>query len=219
MTKIRLLIVDDHAVVRLGLRTLLSDEPDLEVVAEAGSAEEALKQIESYHPDIVILDIQLPGRSGIEICREIRDLFPATKVVILTSHAGENFLEQAMRAGASGYVLKQVGNEELIRAIRAAHRGEVALDTRTATQVIKSYLEMGKTVDESSFKDLSPREKEVLALVAEGESNKEIGAKLNLTEITVRNYVSNILNKLQLRNRIELAKYAFVHNLKDHMES
>jgi len=213
------LIVDDHAVVRLGLRTLLSDEPDLEVAAEAGSAEEALKQIEIYHPDIVILDIQLPGRSGIEVCREIREKFPATRVVILTSHAGESFLEQAMRAGASGYVLKQVGNEELIRAIRAAHRGEVALDTRTASQVIRSYLEMGKTVDESSFKDLSLREKEVLALVAEGESNKEIGVKLNLTEITVRNYVSNILNKLQLRNRIELAKFAFVHNLNDHMES
>ena len=219
MTKIRLLIVDDHAVVRLGLQTLLSDEPDLDVVAEAGSAEEALKQIEVCHPDVVILDIQLPGRSGIEVCREIRDLFPTTKVVILTSHAGENYLEQAMRAGAAGYVLKQVGNEELIRAIRAAHRGEVALDTRTATQVINRYLEMGKLVDENAFKDLSLREKEVLALVAEGDSNKEIGAKLNLTEITVRNYVSNILNKLQLRNRIELAKFAFVHNLKDHMES
>ena len=219
MKKIRLLIVDDHAVVRLGLRTLLSDEPDLDVVAEAGSAEEALKQIEVYHPEVVILDIQLPGRSGIEVCREIRDLFPETKVVVLTSHAGENFLEQAMRAGASGYVLKQVGNEELIRAIRAAHRGEVALDTRTASQVINRYLEMGKLVDENAFKGLSLREKEVLALVAEGDSNKEIGAKLNLTEITVRNYVSNILNKLQLRNRIELAKFAFVHNLKGHMES
>lgn len=219
MTKIRLLIVDDHAVVRLGLRTLLADEPDLEVVAEASSAEEALRQVEQYRPDIAILDIQLPGRSGIEVCKDIRQQFPATRVVILTSHAGESFLEQAMRAGASGYVLKQVGNEELIRSIHAAYRGEVALDTRTASQVINRYLEMEKLVDENSFKDLSLREKEVLALVAEGDSNKEIGEKLNLTEITVRNYVSNILNKLQLRNRIELAKFAFVHNLKDHMES
>jgi len=218
MAPIRLLIVDDHAVVRLGLRTLLSDEPDLEVVAEAGSAEEALVKVASDKPDIAIVDIQLPGRSGIEICQEIRQRFPATRVVILTSHAGESFLEQAMRAGASGYVLKQVGNEELIRAIRAAHRGEMGLDSRTASSVITRYLDMEKKVDQSAFKDLSLREREVLTLVAEGDSNKEIGVKLNLTEITVRNYVSNILNKLQLRNRIELAKYAFVHNLKDHME-
>lgn len=218
MSSIRLLIVDDHAVVRLGLRTLLSDEPDLEVVAEAGSAEEALVKVAAAKPDIAIVDIQLPGRSGIEICQEIRQKFPATRVVILTSHAGESFVEQAMRAGASGYVLKQVGNEELIHAIRAAHRGEMGLDSRTASSVITRYLDMEKKVDQSAFKDLSLREQEVLTLVAEGDSNKEIGVKLNLTEITVRNYVSNILNKLQLRNRIELAKYAFVHNLKDHME-
>lgn len=218
MTAIRLLIVDDHAVVRLGLRTLLSDEPDLEVVAEAGSAEEALVKVAAAKPDIAIVDIQLPGRSGIEVCQEIRQRFPATRVVILTSHAGESFLEQAMRAGASGYVLKQVGNEELIRAIRAAHRGEMGLDSRTASSVITRYLDMEKKVDQSAFKDLSLREREVLTLVAEGDTNKEIGVKLNLTEITVRNYVSNILNKLQLRNRIELAKYAFMHNLKDHME-
>ena len=219
MTAIRLLIVDDHEVVRLGLRTLLSDEPDLEIVAEAGSGEEALRKVAVEKPDIAIVDIQLPGRSGIEVCKEIRQKYPSTKVVILTSHAGEAFLEQAMRAGASGYVLKQVGNEELIHAIRAAHRGEMGLDSRTAASVVSRFLEMEKSVDQSAFKDLSLREREVLTLVAEGDSNKEIGAKLNLTEITVRNYVSNILNKLQLRNRIELAKYALVHNLNDHMES
>ena len=219
MTAIRLLIVDDHEVVRLGLRTLLSDEPDLEIVAEAGSGEEALRKAAAEKPDIAIVDIQLPGRSGIEVCKEIRQKYPSTKVVILTSHAGETFLEQAMRAGASGYVLKQVGNEELIHAIRAAYRGEMGLDSRTAASVVSRFLEMEKSVDQSAFKDLSLREREVLTLVAEGDSNKEIGAKLNLTEITVRNYVSNILNKLQLRNRIELAKYALVHNLKDHMES
>jgi len=218
MAAIRLLIVDDHAVVRLGLRTLLSDEADLEIVAEAGTAEEALRKVKELSPDIAVVDIQLPGRSGIEVCRDIREQFPSTRVVILTSHAGESFLEQAMRAGASGYVLKQVGNEELVRAIRAAYKGEIGLDSRTAASVVSRFLEMEKTVDKSAFSELSLREKEVLALVAEGESNKEIGAKLNLTEITVRNYVSNILNKLQLRNRIELAKYAFVHNLKDYMD-
>jgi DNA-binding NarL/FixJ family response regulator len=218
MAAIRLLIVDDHELVRLGLRSLLSDEADLEVVAEAGSAEEAMKKVEEFKPDIAVVDIQLPGKSGIEVCKEIREKFPSTRVVILTSHAGESFLEQAMRAGASGYVLKQVGNEELIRAIRAAYSGEMGLDSRTASSVVSRFLEMEKKVDQSAFKELSLREKEVLALVAEGDSNKEIGGKLNLTEITVRNYVSNILSKLQLRNRIELAKYAFMHNLKDHME-
>lgn len=218
MAAIRLLIVDDHAVVRLGLRTLLAEEADLEVVAEAGSAEDALMQVEQKNPDIAVVDIQLPGRSGIEICREIRQRFPMTRVVILTSHAGEAFVEQAMRAGASGYVLKQVGNEELIRAIRAAYRGEVALDSQTSSKVVSRFLDLEKKADQSAFRELSLREKEVLSLVAEGESNREIGVKLNLTEITVRNYVSNILNKLQLRNRIELAKYAFEYHLKDHME-
>jgi two-component system, NarL family, response regulator DevR len=218
MAAIRLLIVDDHAVVRLGLRTLLSDEPELEIIAETGTAEEALKKVRDLSPDIAVVDIQLPGRSGIEVCRDIREQFPSTRVVILTSHAGESYLEEAMRAGASGYVLKQVGNEELVRAIRAAFKGEIGLDSRTAASVVNRFLEMEKHVDQSAFRELSIREKEVLALVAEGESNKEIGVKLNLTEITVRNYVSNILSKLQLRNRIELAKYAFVHNLKDHMD-
>lgn len=218
MAVIRLLIVDDHAVVRLGLKTLLSDEADLEVVAEAANAEEALQRVAEFKPGIAIVDIQLPGRSGIEICREIRDRYPSTRVVILTSHAGESFLEQAIRAGASGYVLKQVGNEELIRAIRAAHKGEMGFDSRTTSSVINRFLDMEKIVDQSAFSELSLREKEVLDLVSEGQSNREIGARLNLTEITVRNYVSNILNKLHLRNRIELAKYAFVHSLKDHME-
>jgi DNA-binding NarL/FixJ family response regulator len=218
MATIRLLIVDDHAVVRLGLQTLLADEADLEVVAEAGSAEDAMLQLEQKKPDIAVVDIQLPGRSGIEICREIRKRFPETRVVILTSHAGEAFVEQAMRAGASGYVLKQVGNEELIRAIRAAYRGEVALDSQTSSKVVSRYLDLEKKADQSAFRELSHREKEVLFLVAEGESNREIGEKLNLTEITVRNYVSNILSKLQLRNRIELAKYAFENHLKDYME-
>lgn len=135
-TRIRLLIVDDHEVVRLGLRTLLRDEPDLEVVAEAGSAEEAMVQVGNHHPHVVILDIQLPGRSGLEACQEIRHQFPETQVVILTSHGGENFAEQALRAGAAGYVLKQVGNDELVRAVRAAYRGEIALDPKTATKVV-----------------------------------------------------------------------------------
>jgi two-component system, NarL family, response regulator DevR len=218
MNRIRLLIVDDHAIVRLGLRSLLADEADIEIVAEAGSAEEAMLQVKNSNPDVVILDIQLPGRSGIEACRDIISQYPGVKVVMLTSHAGDSFLEQAIRAGASGYVLKQVGNEELIRAIRAASRGESAFDTHTSSQLLSRLKKMETQVEENAFKDLSQREMDVLALVADGESNKEIGLKLNLTEITVRNYVSNILSKLQLRNRIELATYALNNHLKDHLE-
>ena len=218
MTKrIRLLIVDDHEVVRLGLRTLLSDEPDLEVVAEAGTVEETMVQVANYRPDVVVMDIQLPGRSGMEACQEIRKKFPATKVVILTSHAGEGFVGQALRAGAAGYVLKQVGNEELVRAVRAAQRGEIALDPRTAIKVIANLKTLQNQAELTAFRDLSQRELDVLALVAKGESNREIGKAINLSEITVRNYVSNILEKLHLRNRIELATYAVQHRLEEHL--
>ena len=219
MTKrIRLLIVDDHAVVRLGLRTLLADEPDLEVVAEAGTAEEALVQVANHHPDVVVLDIQLPGRSGLEACNDIRTQFPETQVVILTSHAGEGFVEQALHAGAAGYVLKQVGNEELVRAVHAAQRGEIALDPRTATKVVARFKNLQTQAETSAFRNISQREMDVLVLVAKGKSNKEIGFVLNLSEITVRNYISNILEKLHLRNRIELATYAVQHRIEEHRE-
>lgn len=218
MTRIRLLIVDDHAVVRAGLRSLLSEETDLEVVAEAGSSEEAIVQVKNHAPDVVIMDIQLPGQSGLEACREITRQFPETKVVMLTSYAGGSFLDQAIRAGASGYVLKKVGNEELVRAIRAAYQGDIAMDAKTTSQVVSRLKKLESLVEENAFKELSQREMEIMALVAEGDGNKEIGQKLNLTEITVRNYVSNILSKLQLRNRIEIATYAVSHHLRDHLE-
>jgi two-component system response regulator DevR len=217
--RIRLLIVDDHEVVRLGLRTLLTDEADLEVVAEAGTAEQALVQVANHHPDVVILDIQLPGRSGLEACQEIRRKFPETQVVILTSHGGESFAEQALRAGAAGYVLKQVGNEELVRAIRAARRGEIALDPRTAARVVGRMKELQSQVEANAFRQLSPRELDVLAPLARGKTNGEIGQLLNLSEKTVGNYVSNMLEKLGLHNRIELAAYAFEHHLFERLQN
>lgn len=209
------MVVDDHEVVRLGLRTLLADEEDLEVVAEASSADQAMTQVENQRPDVVILDIQLPGRSGIQVCREILTRFEDIKVVMLTSHADDAFLDQSIRAGASGYVLKQVGNEELVRAIRAAHKGEMALDTRTTSQMVDHFKQLESAVNDSAFAQLTHREFQVVRLVANGESNKQIGLELNLSDITVRNYVSNILSKLQLRNRIELATYAITHRLID----
>ena len=210
---IRLLIVDDHEVVRLGLRTLLADEPDMQVVAEAGTAEESLLQVANYRPDVVILDIQLPGRSGLEACSEIRKNFPQTRVVILTSHGGEYFIEQALRAGASGYVLKQVGNDELVRAIRAANQGEIALDPRTTTRMVEHLKYLESQSEANAFRDLSPRELDVLTPLAQGRTNAEIGRLLNLSEKTVGNYVSNMLSKLSLNNRIELTVFAYVHHL------
>lgn len=215
MIPIRVLIVDDHQVVRLGLRTLLESEPDMKVVAEAGTAEEALLQAANHRPDVVILDIQLPGRSGLDVCRQMTRQFPEMRVVMLTSSVNEGFVLEALRAGVAGYVLKQVGNDELVRAIRAAHRGEAALDPKTSSQLIARLNRLQKAAEGSAFRDLSPREMEVLALVAQGLSNKEIGERLNLSEITVRNYITTMLEKLHLHNRVELAVYAVHHHIEE----
>jgi DNA-binding NarL/FixJ family response regulator len=188
------------------------------VVAEAGTAEEALVQVANHHPEVAILDIQMPGRSGLEACQEIRKKFPETQVVILTSHGGEGFAEKALRAGAAGYVLKQVGNEELVRAIRAAKRGEIALDPRTASRVVGRMKDLQSQSEANAFRDLSPRELDVLAPLARGKTNAEIGQLLNLSEKTVGNYVSNILEKLGRNNRIELAAYAFEHHLFEQLQ-
>lgn len=217
MSQIRLLIVDDHEVVRLGLRTLLEGEEDLTVVAEAGTAEEALIQTAHHRPDVVVLDIQLPGRSGLDVCRDIRQKFPQTQVVMLTSSVNENFALEALRAGAAGYVLKQVGNDELVRAIRAAHNGETALDPKTAARLVARLNELQKKTEADAFRDLSPREMDVLLLVSRGASNKEIGAELNLSEITARNYVTALMEKLHLRNRVELAAYAIRNHIEERM--
>lgn len=217
MSQIRLLIVDDHEVVRLGLRTLLEGEEDLTVVAEAGTAEEALIQTAHHRPDVVVLDIQLPGRSGLDACRDIRKQFPQTQVVMLTSSVNENFALEALRAGAAGYVLKQVGNDELVRAIRAAHNGETALDPKTAARLVVRLNELQKKTEADAFRDLSPREMDVLLLVSRGASNKEIGAELNLSEITARNYVTALMEKLHLRNRVELAAYAIRNHIEERM--
>ena len=213
MSRIRILIVDDHEVVRLGLRTLFEDDPDLEVVAEAGDAPAALLEAERHRPQVAIVDINLPGRSGLDVCREIRLRYPDTHIVMLTSYADEDFIVAALRAGASGYVLKQVGGGELVRAVQAAARGEMALDPQTAARVVSRLRDLETKAETEALRALSPREREVLALVANGQSNKEIGAALNLSEITVRNYLSNMLEKLGLNNRVELAAYAAQHHL------
>lgn len=217
MAKIRVLLVDDHEIVRLGLMTLIDDEPDMEVVAEAGTASEAVRLVERLDPHVVLMDVRLPGEGGIEATRSITARFPNSRVVMLTSFADENLVIRAIRSGAVGYVLKQVGNEELIRAIRAAARGEAVLDPSTTVQLLSRVREAERRADLDAFRDLSDRELDVLAEVSRGKTNAEIGNTLNLSEKTVRNYVSTILSKLNLSNRIELATYAIEHHLSDRL--
>jgi two-component system, NarL family, response regulator DevR len=217
MKKIRVVLVDDHEIVRLGLMTLINDQPGMEVVGEAGSASEALRVVERLHPHVVLMDIRLPGDGGIEAARRITERFAETKVVMLTSFADDELVLRAIQAGAVGYVLKQVGNEELLRAITAAARGEALLDTTTTARLLTRVREVERKNKQDAFRDLSARELEVLAEVARGKTNAEIGHSLNLSEKTVRNYVSTILEKLNLSNRIELATYAVENRLSDRL--
>jgi DNA-binding NarL/FixJ family response regulator len=213
--KIRILLVDDHEIVRLGLMTLINDQPDMEVVGEAGSAPEALRAVERLKPQVVLMDIRLPGEGGIEATRQIMARFPDTKVVILTSFMDDELIVQAIRAGAVGYVLKQVGNEELLRAITAAAQGGALLDPASTARLLGKVRDSERKAEENIFRDLSDRELDVLAEVARGKTNAEIGQALNLSEKTVRNYVSTILEKLDMSNRIELATFAVQHRLLD----
>lgn len=214
---LRILLVDDHEVVRLGLKALLSRYNQFQVVAEAASANEALQQVERYEPDVVVMDIRLPGKSGIEATREITSKFPHTKVVVLTSFAEDELLFDAISAGASGYVLKQIGSGELIRALETIGRGDSLLDPAVTQRVFDRVREASRKAEDESFANLTDRELHVLALIAEGKTNKEIATDIYLSEKTVRNYVSSLLSKLHLSTRAEAAAYAVKHNVFDHL--
>lgn len=217
MTKQRLLLVDDHEVVRLGLKALLQRYPQFEVVGEAGTAKDAIDQAARLKPDVILMDIRLPGTSGIEACEEITRTDPNIKVIILTSYAEDEMLFSAIRAGASGYVLKQIGGEDLIKAIESVGRGEALLDPAVTQRVIQEVRRAVKDEEASAFVNLSSQEKHVLMAVSEGRTNREIAKALYLGEGTVRNYVSSILSKLGVSNRAEAAAYAVEHNLKDYL--
>ncbi len=217
MTNLRLLLVDDHEVVRLGMRALLERHPTFTVVGEASSEDEALAQALEHVPDVILMDIRLAGGSGIEACQKIKEVLPETKVIMLTSFAEDELLFAAIRAGASGYLLKQVGAGELVRAIDMASRGESMLDP-TLTQRV--FFEVRRSIQKEeavAFQDLTSQERQVLQLIAEGKTNREIATDLFLSEGTVRNYVSSILSKLNVSNRAEAAAYAIKHHLQDHM--
>jgi two-component system, NarL family, response regulator DevR len=217
MTKQRIVLVDDHEVVRLGLRALLEHHSQFEVIGDATTAKEAIEAVERLHPDIVLMDIRLPGASGIEACEEINKTYPDTRVVMLTSYAEDEMLFSAIRAGASGYILKQIGGEDLVRALEAVGRGEALLDPAVTQRVFQEVRRAVKEEEASAFVNLSQQERHVLLLVSEGKTNREIAKALFLGEGTVRNYVSSILSKLGVSNRAEAAAYAVEHNLKEYL--
>ncbi len=218
MNLLRILIVDDHEVVRLGLRALLSRYPNFVVVDEAASAQEALEKTRIHHPDIVLMDIRLPGTNGIEACEMIKEEWPEVHVIMLTSYAEDEMLFDAISAGAAGYVLKQVGSDDLVHAIECVGRGEALLDPAVTQRVLERVRQAARQEQAAAFNDLTEQELRVLGLVAKGKTNKEIAKALYLGEGTVRNYVSSILSKLGLTNRAEAAAYAVRHSLSEFLK-
>jgi DNA-binding NarL/FixJ family response regulator len=200
------MIVDDHEVVRMGLKAALEIEDDFTVVAEAGSGREAIDRARVQRPDIVLMDVRMDGMDGIEACREIRSEFPQTKVLMLTSFAEEETVVAALLAGAAGYVLKNVARARLLEALRSVARGETLLDSKVTRSVLEKLTSGGSA--KQSDDNLTEREREVLVLIADGATNKEIAAKLVVSENTARNHVSHILSKLGFSRRSEAAAYA-----------
>ena len=216
-SKMRIVLVDDHEVVRLGLKVLLEQNDHFEVVGEANNAKEAVEIAGKLRPDIVLMDIRLPGASGIDACEEITQLYPEVRVVMLTSYAEDEMLFSAIRAGASGYLLKQINSDDLIRSLESVRRGDALLDPLVTQRVFQEVRRAVKEEEASAFAILSQQEKHVLILVSEGKTNREIAKSLFLGEGTVRNYVSSILSKLGASNRAEAAAYAVEHNLKEYL--
>jgi two-component system response regulator NreC len=210
MARIRLLLVDDHEVVRGGLRMLLENEPDLVILGEANTGEQALDLVEKLHPDVVIMDITLPDISGIEATRRIKESYPAVAVVALTIHEDQQYFFEMLQAGASGYVPKRAAPDDLITAIRAAHRGEMYVYPSLAKLLVGDFLSRSSGEDDAkeTMSGLTPREQEVLSLLAEGRTNDEIAGLLTISAHTVARHRENLMGKLGLHSRSELVKYA-----------
>lgn len=214
MPETRLLLADDHAVLRSGLRLLLDAQPDLKVVGEAGDGAEALRLAAELRPDLVLLDLTMPGLSGLEALPALRKAAPGARVLILTMHDDEGYLRQALRAGASGYVLKKAADAELISAVRAVMRGEMYVHPSLTRALVEELLPPAASNSSGDPWDaLSEREQEVLKLVARGHTSAEIGERLSLSAKTVETYRARGMDKLGLRSRAALVQFALAHNL------
>lgn len=205
---IRILLADDHALVRRGVRLILDQEPDLQVVAEAGDGAEAVELARTHDVDLAVLDIAMPRLTGLQAARELAALKPGLRILMLTMHDNEQYFFQALKAGASGYVLKSVADQDLVAACRAAMRDEPFLYPGAVTALIRNYLDRARHGEETLYQILTPREEEVLKLVAEGHSSKEIADLLFISVKTVQRHRANLLQKLGLRDRLELTRYA-----------
>ena len=204
---IRVFLLDDHEVVRMGLRELLQSEGDIEVVGDVGTASAALARIPALKPDVAILDARLPDGSGIEVCREIRSALPSVRAIILTSYDDDEALFAAIMAGAAGYVLKQVSGNDLLEAVRHVAEGGSLLDPQVTERVMERLRE-GAPSEPEELRRLTPQERRILELVAEGLTNRQIGERLFLAEKTVKNYMSTVLAKLGLESRTQAAVLA-----------
>ncbi|MCI0709427.1 MAG: response regulator transcription factor [Chloroflexi bacterium] len=219
MSPIRILLAEDHEMVRDGLKALLSNEDDFIVVAEAEDGEDAVQKAMDYEPHVVIMDIRMPGAmSGIDACEAIMRKRPDTKILMLTSYAEDELVKEAIRAGAVGYVLKRAGSKKLISDIRAIAAGDAVLDASVTRTLLEEVREAANMKEASAFADLSQREMQILALISDGLTNREIAQKLYLGEGTVRNYVGNILSTLQASNRAEAAVFAVKHHIERYVD-
>jgi DNA-binding NarL/FixJ family response regulator len=206
---LRVLIADDHGIVRSGVKLLLDRQPDIEVIAEAEDGVDAVAMVVQHRPDVAVLDVSMPRMTGIQATHEIKQQAPDTQVLILSMHDDERYLFEALRAGAAGYVLKQAADQDLVDAVRAAGRGEPFLTAGAQQTLIRDFLERGEQQPE----ELTPREQEVVKLIAEAHTNREIAEILHLSEKTVESHRARILQKLGMRDRVELVRYAIRRGL------
>ena len=204
----KVLIADDHGIVRSGVKLLLDRQPDIEVVAEADDGVEAVEKTIELHPDVAILDVSMPRMTGLQATHEIKQQAPDTQVLILSMHDDERYLFEALRAGAAGYVLKRAADQDLVDAVRAAGRGEPFLTATAQQTLIRDFLDR-----DSEPQELTPREQEVVKLIAEAHTNKEIAEILHLSEKTVESHRARVLQKLGMRDRVELVRYAIRRGL------
>ena len=209
---IHILIADDHGVLRAGLRALLNAEPDLEVIAEASDGNDALRLASELRPDIVLLDISMPGPGGIEVTRRLKEALPELRVLILTAHEDESMLREAVQAGAAGYIIKRAVESELINAIHAVWRGDLYVHP-AMTRALLRETSLFPVSAEPAVESLTPREIEVLRLIAKGYTNGQVAKELNLSVRTVESHRANLMGKLELRSRVELVRYAMEHGL------
>lgn len=216
MTQLTLILADDHAIVRSGLRMLIDSQPDMQIVGEAASGREALELIREKQPDIVVMDVQMPDLNGIEATEAVKKLYPSTAILALTMHEDDQYFFEMLRAGASGYVPKRAAPDELLNAIRAIGRGGAYIYPSLAARLVQDYVHRVEDDDQPLIHDdLTPREREVLTLIAEGLTNGEIAEQLVISVKTVDRHRENIMGKLNLHSRVDLVKYAIRKGLID----